>query len=1037
MKRLLQNFVVLLLSIIFISSFARAVDNDSAQLRKDLPKLLGSSYQGTEFFMTFHPCWESKGKADGCKIYISSAVATRVTVEIPGWEVFIQRTTLPNDIIEISLDPVLAQCYRKTQYEQPKPQRVFKGMGIIVTAKEPIICYGMTRYEHSSDGYLAIPTSGLGKKYICASYNDPSKTGDEEQYLTSYTSIVGVYNKTNVDVKLGGRASNYTPGANPLKTGDTRSERLDRADVWLIGVMGENSDLTGTIVTASKPVAVISGSFCAFVPIQTASCNYLIEQDLPMETWGYKYHATRIAKRLKGSIIRVFASEPNTIIYRDGNEWSLVKSVGGPDYSGYIESRTTNNGEELRPVTISAKNRISVTQYNSGQNDDGIDTDPFQISLIPIEQYQNSLIWCTPGFDQGSPFSRNYINLCYKSTEEGKIPDNLEFGKVSGGVMNWRKLSTVVDNPGQVLVDESITDSRNYRALTIETQDPAGVYALRSNDPMIGYAYGFDSYDSYGYPVSAAMADLSKPDIWAPIPTYTNNCNGEVLGRVIDQPANDEILRSNLADLRLVKGESYNFTDITYDEANFEPGITYIMDWSLHVIEIESDAKAVLGFIDRAGNDTIITIDFQRTKLSIKNRIENWGVKKVSDPPETRSFTLIIESANPVIVDSIFLLSTVNDRKWAYNGFKLDSSIYKKYGGVLPNYSLKPGEALPFKVTFDPASVNDDYLADKLKYIDSIGIKANWSDDVNNYCYWKYRSAVRAALGSRCINVGRIDFGQEINGCSVTREFTISNSSTNNLEITGYSLPAPPDVYQTNLGAISADNPLLIPAGESKKFNVVFKPDAYSQYPSQIVFESNTDLTCPDYDPILELTGEGIELTITDIPDLNIDENTTANVPFSINSDNSSSIKFLKESDDETIIPKDSIIVTGIGTNCNAKITPIQNKIGSCNLTIVATNGMEVALSKFKVTVNKAGNVYYNLEISDITLVPNPANTNFSIMSKSLLLGEVEIYSVLGILVLKTENLYDIDISYLTAGIYYCIIKSGNNYFTRKFELVK
>ncbi|MEI6091782.1 MAG: T9SS type A sorting domain-containing protein [bacterium] len=1039
MKRLLQNFVVLLLSIIFISSFARAVENDEAQLRKDLPKLLGSSNQGTEFFMTFHPCWEESGFPDGCKIYITSAVATRVTIEIPGREIFIQRTTLPNDVIEINLDPGQAQCYRKTDREPPQPQRVFKGYGIIVMSDDPIVCYGLTRYRYTSDGYLAIPKSGLGKNYIVSSFNDPCKD-DGKQYLTSYTSIVGAYNKTEVKIKLGGRSSNYTPGAKPLKFGDIWTETLGRGDVWLIGVMGDYNDLTGTTVQANKAVSVISGSFCAYVPIQVSACDFIIEQDLPMETWGYKYHVTRIVKRLNASVIRVLASEANTTIYRDGNEWSLVKGVGGADGTGYIEKRSVSKGEELRPVTISAKNRIAVTQYNCGMSDDGVDSDPFQLALTPIEQYQTGFLWCTPGVNGGSSFRFNYLNLCYKSTSDGKIPDDIEFGKVSNGVINWRKLSTVVSNPGQEFVDPSITDLRKYRSITITLEDPAGVYSLRGAEGMTGYGYGFDWYDSYGYPVSIALADLSKPDVWAPIPTYTMNCTGEVLGRVIEQPENKEELRSNMANLRLVKGESYNFTDLVYDEANFEPGVTHIMDWALSVIDIESDAKAVLEFMDRAGNDTTITIDYQRTKFSIKNRIENWGAKKVSDPPETRSFTLINESANPVIVDSIFLLSTVKDRKWPYNGFKLDSSIYKKYGGLLPGYAIQSGESLPFEVTFNSSSVNKEYLAGKGQFLDSIGIKANWSNDAKNYCYLKYRAAVRAAIGEPCITVGRIDFGQEIAGNPLSKVFSISNNGISDLHITGYTLPAGSvtGIYETNLGVIDVANPQVIPAGISKEYNVTFKSNAVAQFPDKIVFESDADTNCQSNDPILELTGEGINLTITPFTDWYIEENTSSSIAFKINSDNTSAVKIINESDDEALIPTDSIIINRNGTDGIVKITPMQNKTGSCFLTITATNDVVSASQKFKVTVSKAGLVEDNtIAGNDITITPNPVNANFSIHSATLIIQEVMIYDVSGALVLQTDQISNIDISRFTAGVYYCVVKSNGNSYSKKFEIVK
>ncbi|MEI6090732.1 MAG: T9SS type A sorting domain-containing protein [bacterium] len=1039
MKRLLQILVVLLLSIVFISSLANAVDNDEAQLRKDLPKLLGSSNQGTEFYMTFHPCWETPSKADACKIYITSSVATRVTVEIPARKIHIERTTIPNDIIEISLIPDDAQCYRKTNRDKPYPQQVFKGHGIIVTADDPVICYGVTRFEYTSDGYLAIPKSALGKNYVVASYNDPCQDNGS-QYLTSYTSIVGVYNKTEVNVKLGGRVSNYTPGANPMKTGESRLDTLDRGDVWLIGVMGDYNDLTGTTVQANKSVSVISGNFCAYVPINIAACDFIMEQDLPMETWGTKYHVTPILKRLKAPIIRIFASEPNTIIYRDGNEWSLVKGVGGQEGTGYLEMRTIDNADPIRPVVVSAKNRIAITQYNSGQSDDGISIDPFQMALIPIEQYQNSFLFCIPGVNGGSSFKENFLNLCYKSDIDGRIPEDIEFGKASNGVLNWRKLKTVVGNPGQEFIDSSITDGRKYRTLTIALEDPAGVYSLRGNNPMMGYMYGFDPFDSYGFPVTGGFHDLSKPDIWAPVPIYTIDCKWHIEGRITDQPEKNSDLRSNLADLRLVKSESFNFADLVYDKSKFFPGETYAALWSLDIIDSENDGKAVLEFADRAGNDTTITIDYQRTKFSIKNRIENWGVVNPNDSAKFRDFKLVNESAKAVIVDSLLLLSSEKAKNWAYNGFKLDSSIYKEYGGIIPGYSIQPGEELSFRVSFDPRSVSKEIEAGQNQFLDSIGVKAYWLDDVNSFCYFKYKGAVKCALGTPCIAVDKINFGPEIIGNNVSKSFSITNSGLLDLTITGYTITSGIEtgIYETNLGVIDLANQLVIPAGASKEFIVNFNPKALGQFSDKIEFISDADTSCQYNDSILEIGGEGINLTITPFADLYIEENTSTSIAFSLNSDKTNAVKIIKESSDEELIPIDSILVERNGFNGNIKITPIQNKTGFCFLTITATNYEVSASKKFKVTVSKAGIVEDNtIAGNDITITPNPVKTNFSIGSATLIIQEVTIYDISGVAVLQTENLQNIDISNFTAGVYYCVIKSNGNSYSKKFEIIR
>ncbi|MEI6091964.1 MAG: choice-of-anchor D domain-containing protein [bacterium] len=854
MKNRIQKFSVLIICLIFAVTIAQAFDDDIAKIRKELPALLGTTNQGKEFFMTFHPCWEESGKNNDLKIYITSAVETRVTIEIPGKEVFIQRITIPNDIIEITLDPSIGQCYRKSDREPPQPQRIFKGYGIIVTAEDPIVCYGVTRFRYTSDGYLAIPKSALGKKYVVSSYNDPCQD-NSVQYLTSFTSIVAAYNKTEVKVRLGGRFSNYTPGLNSMHTDDSRTEKLNKGDVWLIGVQGDYADLTGTYVEADKPVSVISGNFCAYVPIQVSSCDFIIEQDLPMETWGYKYHVTNFFGRKKASIIRVFASEPNTTIMRDGNEWSLVKGVGGEEGTGYIERRSVDVKDKLRPVMISSKNRIAVTQYNTGQSDDQVESDPFQLVLTPIEQYQKGFLWCTPGFKGGVSFRRNYLNLCFKATDDGQIPDDIEFGKVNNGTIYWRKLSSVATNPGTPFIDE--TETANYHTVTLVIDDPAGVYSLRGNEGMAAYGYGFDVADSYGFPVSLALSDMTIPDIWAPLVNYSIDCIGQVEGIVIDQPENDQSLRSNLADISLVKSQSYNFTKIDYDEAAFIPGTTMMMQWSLKVQDIEYDARAVLNFLDRAGNDTVVTIDYKCTRFSIKNKIENWGAKSYNAPTEWREFKLVNESSKPVIVDSLFLISSEKGRYWNYNGFKIDSSIYSDYGGVLPGYTIQPGEELKFKVSFAPQTLVDDILSGKTQFLDSIGIKAYWSTDVRDFCYFKYRSALKATIGSPCISIDRLDFGKVTVNNSLTKTTAIFNKGTTDLTITGYTLPA--GVYTSDLINISAGNPLIIEPNGSYQFKVTFTPTDVIQFPSQIVFESDANLTCSSNDPILELTGEGIQ----------------------------------------------------------------------------------------------------------------------------------------------------------------------------------
>ena len=189
------------------------------KFKKQSPKLLTSNNAGTEFWCTFHPCYElsSGGKN---YIYVSSPTTTTVTLEIPGKNYLVQKTTIPNDIIAFELDPSVAQPYRKTDMQAPEADNIYVGYGIHIYADQPIIVYGVCNFGYFSDSYLAIPVSALGKEYICASWADVGDDGlTLGDYYTSYTEIVAAYDQTRVIFTLGGTDSTRTAGG--MKPGET------------------------------------------------------------------------------------------------------------------------------------------------------------------------------------------------------------------------------------------------------------------------------------------------------------------------------------------------------------------------------------------------------------------------------------------------------------------------------------------------------------------------------------------------------------------------------------------------------------------------------------------------------------------------------------------------------------------------------------------------------------------------------------------------------------------------------------------------
>jgi len=512
---LFAAFVLLL-----VASSSSWAQLDESRIQKELPLLLNSSNAsnaGTQFNMAFHPCWEETGGNNAIRIYVSSAVATRVTMEIPGRGMVEQKVTTPNDVIAFHLLPATAQPYSKTDRVRPRPTAIYRGQAVIITSDDPVICYGVTRYQYTSDGYLAIPVTGLGTEYVVSSFGDPVNSDETNrfQWLTSYTSIVGIYDNTRVDFRLGGHERTWVPRNGyeeneALKPGQSMREYLDAGDIWLIPAMGNSADLTGSYVRANKPVGVIGGSFCAYIPLHISACDFIIEQDLPIHTWGNHYHVTPIARRVKNSYVSIFAKENNTTVYRDGIPWlSVSQGKGGIIDQGYIQRRISNTNDPLKGYTLSSEpdKPIAVTQYNTGMSDDGVPTDPFQMVLTPMEQFQTEIVFNTPGINDEYSFVHNHLNVVYLGAPEGGIPDDMEFGEVKNSVITWKRLNTMDGFPGYPLWTTPREDGRQYFAKQINLPGD-GVYRFRADEPFAAYAYGGSNWDSYGFPTSVALADF-------------------------------------------------------------------------------------------------------------------------------------------------------------------------------------------------------------------------------------------------------------------------------------------------------------------------------------------------------------------------------------------------------------------------------------------------------------------------------------------------------------------------------------------------
>jgi hypothetical protein len=150
-----------------------------------------------------------------------------------------------------------------------------------------------------NDSALLLPIEALGETYVVASYpalhNHFQGIGEP-----SFFEVIAAHDATEIRwLPLGAATDADGAGIDAVAAGEwSRTLVLDRHEAARItaAITGGNdpgrSDLSGTIVEASAPIRIVSGTRCSAVPMSQDSgegCDPLSDQLLPVDLWGTRY----------------------------------------------------------------------------------------------------------------------------------------------------------------------------------------------------------------------------------------------------------------------------------------------------------------------------------------------------------------------------------------------------------------------------------------------------------------------------------------------------------------------------------------------------------------------------------------------------------------------------------------------------------------------------------------------------------------------------------------------------------------------------
>jgi hypothetical protein len=202
------------------------------------------------------------------------------------------------------------------------------GLGFRIVADRPLTAAliesdDSTEMSESTGGTMLLPHHALGNEYLVMMYPQQpmaalSATPGSRNGAGQVT-VVATGDRTQVTVKLTQGATLDTGGGIPQTApGEKFAVTLDDGDILQFFSHDDDTDLSGTSISADQPVAVLSGNVFTSYGLSGPGINspdMALEQMLPVRSWSQTYVAARLGPQ-QGTCDSVFGG--NAALWRVG-----------------------------------------------------------------------------------------------------------------------------------------------------------------------------------------------------------------------------------------------------------------------------------------------------------------------------------------------------------------------------------------------------------------------------------------------------------------------------------------------------------------------------------------------------------------------------------------------------------------------------------------------------------------------------------------------------------------------------------------------
>lgn len=434
------------------------------------PQVLGdASYIGCDYYptVTSNAYIETEGNSGILHFaaVVSNSTATDATVTVSQGSSTVLTDTVPASSVKILYLPwTPAVNPMATALIPDQAYRLRTNMPVTVYQFNPLEYVVGSTYSYTNDASLLLPVNVWDKEYIVASRATiEDGSGFYAVVASQDNTTVTVTPSTTGGVVLGGA------GINNNGTGTVTMNRGAVLQVLSGGPAdGLSVDLTGTKIAADKPVQVIGGHNCTYVPYNVYACDHLEESMFPLSTIGLEYLVTapsiNDAATKKAAFVRIISTDAGaTALTYDPPNAQWPSSVNGA--GGYVEL------DYQFPFKITADKKILVAQYMKGQDAGGGTGDPAMSLAVPTVQYRKDYLFHAP-----TNYELNFVDIIAPTSGTVTLDGAPVSGFVPIGTTGF-STATVLLGPGN-----------------------AGNHIITGTLSYFISVYGYGQYTSYWYP---------------------------------------------------------------------------------------------------------------------------------------------------------------------------------------------------------------------------------------------------------------------------------------------------------------------------------------------------------------------------------------------------------------------------------------------------------------------------------------------------------------------------------------------------------